>query len=141
MLLRLQNLTRSESCMCRGTLFCTVTCPNAVLVGLVLGAAKFTWLNTFRASTRISRPTLSCIRVFLISAASQELYESARIPPNRGDRLIRLLASCCDATVLKQLVLNHSCILLVFFPEIGTPERGQLRMALPNPMATPLWYV
>src|SRR5271156_6679312 len=98
--------------MCRGTLFCAVTCPNAVLVGVVLGAAKFTWLNTFNASTRTSRPTLSFIRVFLISAASQELYASPSIPPNRGDRVIRLSASCCDELVLKQLVLNHSWILL-----------------------------
>jgi hypothetical protein len=66
-------------------LFCAVTCPNAALVGLVLGEAKFTWLNKFKASNRNSILVRSLMCVFLISEASQELYASARIPLNRGD--------------------------------------------------------
>jgi hypothetical protein len=35
-----------------GTFICEVTTPNEELVGAVLGAAKVTWLNTFKASIR-----------------------------------------------------------------------------------------
>src|SRR4051812_34272101 len=102
-----QNLTRSESCRCLGTLFCAVTWPNAAFVGLVFGAAKFTWLKTFNSSNLSSRCKFSFRGVSLISEASHELYASARIPPNRGDIVTRLFASCCDVFRLKQLVLNH----------------------------------
>ena len=47
------------TCKRRGTFFCVVTAPKAVLVGVVFGTPNDARLKTFSASTRASSLTLT----------------------------------------------------------------------------------